>query len=587
MQGASLCAPFSLVSILEQKMNSSTKGVPTAKHMALNPNAAEFIPLSQRAASGNTNKDVTKLEAAGNCGKAVLDRTESTISSASDDETRQYWRFQLPDDITPDFREDDLLGSDGFVSGGSAGVNYSLSPKPVATESETANGQLAYNKRQHINPSHDIDFSGAGGKSRFAIPHHGDGISSSVMSDLSAANVWDQFAAVEQQLVKSRDGYSDECDVGFLNELLGEQTLQGDGEMTPVEFLATEFPGFAAESLADIYYANGGDLSLTIEMLTQLELQDDAGSHQSLNAKSLSSPNLTVMDFPALSSSEMLDGMQHYTEDEVQQAVNMFRTGEADKLFFSRPNVSGNPRSASDFAAVVRKSASQHSGQWKYERNGSMDLTVGSSRNPQVSASSFEGNGRVINGDRLQSYTNTRQTPQLWLETGDAVGNMYSDLREEARDHARVRNAYFEQARQAYLVGNKALAKELSAKGQWHNAQMKAAHGRAGEAIYRQRNLATAHLQNFVQGQDRLIDLHGLHVNEAIHVLKHELTVLRNTARSTCQRQQLLICVGTGHHTKGSRTPARLPVAVERYLLEDEHLDYTEPQPGMLRVVIY
>lgn len=43
------------------------------------------------------------------------------------------------------------------------------------------------------------------------------------------------------------------------------------------------------------------------------------------------------------------------------------------------------------------------------------------------------------------------------------------------------------QARQAYLTGNKALAKELSAKGQWHNEQMKAAHSKAGEAIFWQR----------------------------------------------------------------------------------------------------
>jgi len=43
------------------------------------------------------------------------------------------------------------------------------------------------------------------------------------------------------------------------------------------------------------------------------------------------------------------------------------------------------------------------------------------------------------------------------------------------------------QARQAYLSGNKALAKELSAKGQWHNEQMKAAHSKAGEAIFWQR----------------------------------------------------------------------------------------------------
>jgi hypothetical protein len=43
------------------------------------------------------------------------------------------------------------------------------------------------------------------------------------------------------------------------------------------------------------------------------------------------------------------------------------------------------------------------------------------------------------------------------------------------------------QARQAYLIGNKALAKELSAKGQLHNMHMKEAHGKAQESIYRQR----------------------------------------------------------------------------------------------------
>jgi len=46
---------------------------------------------------------------------------------------------------------------------------------------------------------------------------------------------------------------------------------------------------------------------------------------------------------------------------------------------------------------------------------------------------------------------------------------------------------YEKQARQAYLVGNKALAKELSVKGQLHNMHMKAAHGKAQESIFRQR----------------------------------------------------------------------------------------------------
>lgn len=45
----------------------------------------------------------------------------------------------------------------------------------------------------------------------------------------------------------------------------------------------------------------------------------------------------------------------------------------------------------------------------------------------------------------------------------------------------------YKQAQQAYLIGNKALAKELSLKGKLHSIHMKAAHGKAQEAIYRQR----------------------------------------------------------------------------------------------------
>lgn len=49
------------------------------------------------------------------------------------------------------------------------------------------------------------------------------------------------------------------------------------------------------------------------------------------------------------------------------------------------------------------------------------------------------------------------------------------------------------QASQAYLMGNKALAKQLSMKGQLHNMQMKAAHNKAQESIYRQRFVVIMH----------------------------------------------------------------------------------------------
>ncbi|CAN7060630.1 hypothetical protein IGI04_016150 [Brassica rapa subsp. trilocularis] len=322
----------------------------------------------------------------------------------------------------------------------------------------------------------------------------------------------------------------------------------GEMEVDPVDYLASQFPGFAAESLAQVYFANGCDLHSTIEMLTQLELQvDGGGMNQKMSPKSFAAPNLTPMDFPSLSP----QGQQN-----------------DNNMFFSS---SVSQPGSIDYASAVKKLASQDSGMWKYERADSS--SIGSSRNSQpLPGAAYK---RSIYSDKLPN----RPAP-VWLETGDAVGNMYSGYREEARDYARLRNVYFEQARQAYLVGNKALAKDLSAKGQLHNLQMKAAHEKAQEAIYRQRNPGGQ------GGSERMIDLHGLHVSEALQVLKQELSVLRSTARATQERLQVYICVGTGHHTRGSRTPARLPVAVQRYLLEGEGLDYSEPQAGLLRVII-
>ncbi|KAK8970803.1 hypothetical protein KSP40_PGU008796 [Platanthera guangdongensis] len=87
-------------------------------------------------------------------------------------------------------------------------------------------------------------------------------------------------------------------------------------------------------------------------------------------------------------------------------------------------------------------------------------------------------------------------------------------------------------AREAYFIGNKVLAKKLGDKGKWYKLQIKEAHAKAREAVHRQRNPFSFELQDNARGQDRIIDLHGLHVNEALLVLKHELGLLRNAARS-------------------------------------------------------
>ncbi|KAF7817340.1 polyadenylate-binding protein-interacting protein 7 [Senna tora] len=536
------------MSLIQKGSQTDAKLSSPNKVTTLNPNAAEFIPFSLRSLpSGSTSSvDATRFTTSGALGKAVLDRSESSVSNNSDDEVHKYWRCQLPDDITPDFKvmgEDEPQGLN----------NLSLAGLSIHDDHDSSREDLS---------------------------------SASFLNSLTKP--WDvQIGNTNQHISSGQEGlaYDENSGHGFLNDLLGEQAIVDGVDMNPLEFLASQFPGFASESLAEVYFANGGDLNLTIEMLTQLELQVDGNFNQNLNSKTLSAPNLSAMDFPALTSPDGQTTVK-YTSDNVQQSGNPYRSSDKDMLLFKSTS-SVPSRGDIDFASAVRKLASQDSGIWKYEKNGSSDAAIGSSRSSNVLASAYNGGqGRANFGDRLQNRGSARAAP-VWLETGDAVANMYSEMREEARDHARLRNAYFEQARQAYLIGNKALAKELSVKGQLHNMHMKAAHGKAQESIYRQRNPVGAEMQGNGRGQERMIDLHGLHVSEAIHVLKHELSVLRSTARAAEQRLQVYICVGTGHHTRGSRTPARLPVAVQRYLLEEEGLDYTEPQPGLLRVVIY
>ncbi|XP_020239069.1 polyadenylate-binding protein-interacting protein 7 [Cajanus cajan] len=575
------------MSLSKKGFQTDAKLSTTNKATSLNPNAAEFVPFSLRSLpSGSTSlvDTAASFTSAGSLGKAVLDRSESSISNNSDDEAHQYWRCQLPDDITPDFK---VMGEDE-----SQGLNnISLAGLSLHDDNESSMFP-SKGTRYILNEQQDLSQQNLNGNSfadklRFSnSTYREEPTSASILN--SSAKPWDRQIGNTNMHVNSGQEalvYDDNSGHGFLNDVFAGNSIVNDTDLNPLEFLASLFPGFASESLAEVFFANGCDLHLTVEMLTQLEIQVDGSFNQNLSPKTLSAPNLSAMDFPALSPSNGQNTAK-YAADNVQQSGNPYLSSDKDMLMF-KSGSSIPSRGSVDFASAVRKLASQDSGIWKYDKNGSGDASTGSSRSLNALASAYNGGqGRVNFGDRSQNRGSARAAP-VWLETGEAVANMYSELREEARDHARLRNAYFEQARQAYLVGNKALAKELSVKGQLHNMHMKAAHGKAQESIYRQRNPVAPEMQANGRGHQRMIDLHGLHVSEAIHVLRHELSVLRTTARAAEQRLQVYICVGTGHHTRGSRTPARLPIAVQRYLLEEEGLDFTEPQPGLIRVVIY
>ncbi|KAK8535335.1 hypothetical protein V6N13_081474 [Hibiscus sabdariffa] len=535
------------------------------KVTTLNPNAAEFVPFSLRSPSSSGSSSVADATArfatSGTINEVVLDQSESSITNTSDEEAHLFWPCQLPDDITPDFKglnEDD---SQGIGSGSLSVAGISLHDGNEASRfPATAGSEFVFGDEQKL--LHHYGNSNGNGDNftenlKYPTSFYGEDPTLASPLHLSAKPWSKQLVDNDQMLGNGmkRQPYNGNLRNRFVNDMLSGQIVTDDTEKNHVDFLASQFPGFAAESLTEIYYASGCDLNLTIELLTQLELQGAGGFNQNSNSKTLSVPNRSTLDFAALSVSDGLSGTPKHAGDYLQHRANPYRSYDKENMLMFKSSSSLPSKAAIDFALAGRKMASQDSGIWKYD---SADSTVGPSRSSHGSANSYSAlPGRGVYASRLHA----RGSAPSWLETGDAVAKLYTELQEEAREHVRLRNAYLEQAHQAFLIGNKALAKELGVKGQLHNMHMKAAHGQVQEPIYRQRNPVPP--PENIRGQERMIDLNGLHVPEAIQLLKHELSVLRRTAMAADQRLQVYIYVGTGHHTKGSRAPARLPVAVQ------------------------
>jgi len=246
------------------------------KATSLNPNAAEFVPFSLRSSpSGSTSSvDATArfTTTAGSLGKAVLDRSESSISNNSDDEAHQYWRCQLPDDITPDFKvmgEDESQGVNNLsLAGLSINNDNESSMFPSSKGSRYVLNELQELSQQHLNGNTFPD------KLRFSNSTYREEPSSPSILNTSA-KPWDrQIGKTDLHVSNGQEAlvYDDNSGHRFLNDGFSGNSLSNDTDLNLLEFLASLFPGFASESLAEVFFANGCDLHLTIEMLTQLEV---------------------------------------------------------------------------------------------------------------------------------------------------------------------------------------------------------------------------------------------------------------------------------------------------------------------------
>jgi len=154
-------------------------------------------------------------------------------------------------------------------------------------------------------------------------------------------------------------------------------------------------------------------------------------------------------------------------------------------------------------------------------------------------------------------------------------GKLYDKYRQEAIQHATLRNLAFREATQAYLSGNGAAAKKLSEQGRYHDEKMKDLHAKAGKQIFLNRNRQFGNLLT--------IDLHGLHVKEAIEVLDQLFLGNNQLIERGDKKKIVSIITGAGKHSLHGR--ARLKPTVKNFL-RDHKITHTETQAGVFVVQI-
>ncbi|KAI8582375.1 hypothetical protein K450DRAFT_228664 [Umbelopsis ramanniana AG] len=145
----------------------------------------------------------------------------------------------------------------------------------------------------------------------------------------------------------------------------------------------------------------------------------------------------------------------------------------------------------------------------------------------------------------------TKPVDLPWLQTGSQVHHLYMEKRQEAIQCGLLRNRLFARASSYYLKGDGAKARAYSNEARRLNNDMRELHRIASQQIFEQRNQNEAYL-----------DLHGLHVEEALSLLEQRLDTLHHGV--------LYVVTGTGHHSTG-RT-GQLQPAVRQWL--DQHQPY-------------
>ncbi|XP_017599999.1 PREDICTED: NEDD4-binding protein 2 isoform X4 [Corvus brachyrhynchos] len=150
----------------------------------------------------------------------------------------------------------------------------------------------------------------------------------------------------------------------------------------------------------------------------------------------------------------------------------------------------------------------------------------------------------------------------------------YDDLRAEAFCHQQKRQECLKKAGEAYRMGMKPVAAFYAHQGRLHEQKMKEANHAAAVQIFERINTSLLPMN--------VLDLHGLHVDEAVNQLSR---VLQEKSEVSAEENfnRYNSCTGRGSHSQGG--VARIRPAAIRYLTS-HNFRFTEIKPGCLKVML-
>ncbi|NXD80656.1 N4BP2 protein, partial [Halcyon senegalensis] len=132
----------------------------------------------------------------------------------------------------------------------------------------------------------------------------------------------------------------------------------------------------------------------------------------------------------------------------------------------------------------------------------------------------------------------------------------YDDYRAEAFCHQQKRRECLKKAGEAYRMGMKSVAAFYAHQGRLHEQKMKEANHAAAVQIFETVNTALLPMN--------VLDLHGLHVDEAVNHMSRVLQEKSEEYQQTGGKPYLCVITGRGSHSQGG--VARIRPAAIRYL---------------------